>query len=240
MAEQFHTSFIPKKNLDGPRRDNVTGSGFALFVGILATIVSVALVGGVYAYEAYLQSAIGRKEEQLRQQRDAFAPEVIRDMSRLSTKLSVADRLLRDHVAVSEIFNLLQQVTLKTIQFNTFNFGSGQDGVHVTLQGQGLSFSSVALQADEFARNPNFSDTMFSNFALDSRGNVTFSVSTLVNPRLISYREVAGQRSSIVVEPLENLEPIQVEPITEEVSEGVVQESEVPIDAGYDQTFEGI
>lgn len=237
MAEQFQTSFIPKKTADDPKRDNVTGGGFALFIGILAIVASVALVGGVYAYEAYLGNAIERKEEQLRQQRDAFAPEVIREMSRLSSKISVSERLLRDHVAVSEIFQLLQEVTLQTIQFNSFNFGSGQDGVRVTLQGQGLSFTSVALQADEFTKNPNFSDTMFSNFALDNRGNVTFSVTTLVNPKLISYREIAGQRGSAVVEPMVNPAPIQVTPSPDAV-EGALPAGETPVNENSTQTGE--
>lgn len=202
MAEQFQTSFIPKKTVETAQEKTFSGSGLVLFVGILTLVISLVLAGGVFAYDSFLKSSVTRKEEQLRQQRDAFAPEVIREMARLSTKLTVAKNLLKEHVAVSEIFALLQNVTLQTVRFSSFSFSEGEQGIQVTMQGEGLSFTSVALQADEFAKNPNLTNSIFSGFSLDNRGNVVFTVTTTVNPSVVSYPESMERRGSASVETL--------------------------------------
>lgn len=204
MADQFQTSFIPKKTAETEQRDSFSGAGLSLFIGILTLVISVVLVGGVFAYDAYLNSAAQRKEEQLQQQREAFAPELIREMARLSDKIITAESLLSKHVAVSEIFELLQQTTLKTVRLTSFSFSNTDRGVQVTLQGEGLSFTSVALQADEFSKNPNLSGTVFSGFALNNFGNVAFSATTIVNPNLISYSKGMERRGSASVQEIYN------------------------------------
>ncbi len=204
MADQFQTSFIPKKTAETEPRESFSGAGLSLFIGILTLVISVVLTGGVYGYDAYLKGAVQRKEEQLQQQREAFAPELIREMARLSDKIAAAEGLLNKHVAVSEIFELLQQTTLKTVRFTSFTFNNTDRGIQVALQGEGLSFTSVALQADEFSRNPNLSGTIFSGFALNNFGNVTFSASTVVNPNLISYSKGMERRGSASVQEIYN------------------------------------
>lgn len=200
MAEQFQTSFIPKKVTETEPKKTFSGSGLILFLGILLLVISVILAGGILAYDSYLKGAVVRKREQLQQQREAFAPELIRNMSRLSTKLTVANDLLKNHIAVSQVFQLLQDITLKTVQFNSFLFSNTDKGIQVTMRGLGLSFSSVALQADEFAKNANLSNSVFSGFGLDQQGNVTFSVTTLVHPKLISYSEHVSDGGSASVD----------------------------------------
>ncbi len=214
MAEQFQTSFIPKKAVETKApQGGFSGAGIASFVGILVLVISVALAGGVFAYDIYLNNAVARKEAQLQQQRDAFAPEVIRDMARLSTKISVAENLLTQHIATSEVFNLLQTLTLQTVRFTSFAFSNTEKGIQVTMQGEGLSFTSVALQADEFARNANLTGTVFSSFALNNVGNVTFSVITTINPKIISYPESVTKRGTAVMEV--PVQPIATVPQTE-------------------------
>ncbi len=240
MAEQFQTSFIPKKAVETQApQGGFSGAGIASFIGILSLVVSVALAGGVFAYDIYLNNAITRKEAQLQQQRDAFAPEVIRDMSRLSTKISVSENLLTQHIATSEIFNLLQALTLQTVRFTSFSFSTTEKGIQVTMQGEGLSFTSVALQADEFARNANFTGTVFSSFALNNVGNVTFSVITTVNPKIISYPESVTKRGTAVmdvpVQPVATVPQEQSLPAPEEAQ--AVQAPETPEAVENPQTF---
>ncbi len=202
MADQFQTSFIPKKSAETEQRESFSGSGLSFFIGILTLVISVVLVGGVFAYDSYLNAAAQRKEGQLQQQREAFAPELIREMARLSDKIVVAEGLLNRHIAVSEIFELLQQTTLKTIRFTSFSFSNTDRGIQVTLQGEGVSFTSVALQADEFSKNPNLSGTVFSGFALNNFGNIAFSATTIVNPNLISYSKGMERRGSASVQEI--------------------------------------
>jgi hypothetical protein len=201
MAEQFQTSFIPKRVVETPTKGEVSGAGITFVVGLGVLIVSLLLAGGVFGYGQYLKGSIENKKNQLQLQKDAFQPELIRAMARLSDKMKIGQQLLKDHIAASEIFALLQQDTLQTVRFSSFAFSHTQDGsVKISLQGQGLSFTSVALQADAFSQERFLKDTLFSGFALDPVGNISFSVAATVDPAVVSYENLVHQGGTARVE----------------------------------------
>ncbi|MCR4274966.1 MAG: hypothetical protein NUW02_02875 [Candidatus Campbellbacteria bacterium] len=188
MAEQFQTSFIPKKVVE-QKSNHVSMVGIFLTISIVLLVISLASVGGVLLYEKYLTSSLASKKEDLQQQREAFAPELIRDMARLDRKLATSQQLLKGHVSVTGIFELLQDLTLKTVRFTNLVYSQGDEGIQVTLKGEGQSFTSVALQSDEFGKSSALSEAVFSSFQLNERGNVNFSVTAIVNPSVVSFTE---------------------------------------------------
>ncbi|MEK7606353.1 MAG: hypothetical protein AAB458_02050 [Patescibacteria group bacterium] len=187
MAEQFQTSFIPKKSFDvGPVKPARVTSLFFI-ISMLLFILSVAAAAGVFGYQKFLESSIVRKKEELQKARAAFEPELIRELSRLDTKLRTAEELLSTHIAVTGIFELLQGVTLETVQFTDFGYALEPLGVRITMSGLARSFASVALQSDEFGKNRFIREPVFSGFSLDDRGDVEFSVTALIDPSVVSY-----------------------------------------------------
>ena len=188
MAEQFQTSFIPKKVVE-QKSSHVSMVGIFLTISIVLLVISLASVGGVLLYEKYLTSALASKKEDLQQQREAFAPELIRDMERLDRKLALSQKLLKGHVSVTGIFELLQDLTLKTVRFTNLSYSQNEEGITITLKGEGQSFTSVALQSDEFGKSSFLSEAVFSSFQLNERGNVNFSVTAMVNPSVVSFTE---------------------------------------------------
>ncbi len=188
MAEQFQTSFIPKKVVE-EKSSRISGAGILLVFGVVLLVLSLVSVGGVMLYEKYLDSALASKKEDLQQQRAAFAPELIRDMARLDKKLTVGRKLLNEHVAVTGVFELLQELTLKTVRFTHFSYSHNEDGIQIVLKGEGQSFTSVALQSDEFGDSSYLTEAIFSDFQLNERGNVNFSVTANVNKSVVSFLE---------------------------------------------------
>ncbi len=189
MAEQFQTSFIPKKSFDDvgtPKAPKRSGILFALSTILL--ILSLLSAGGVFAYGRFLESSITNKKGALQKARAAFEPELIRELSHLDMKFKTAEELLNSHIAVSGIFDLLEDTTLETVRFTDFSFGLDPKGIRLMMSGSARSFSSVALQSDEFGKNRFISEPVFSGFDLDERGNVTFSVSSLVDSAVVSYQ----------------------------------------------------
>jgi hypothetical protein len=193
MAQEFQTSFIPKKTFDvgtaPTRRSQATLSGLIFFIAVVIFIVSVLGAAGTYLYGKYLESAITTKKENLERAKNAFEPELIRDLARLDTKLRLAQQLIDRHVAPSGIFDLLESLTLETVRFKTMNYEVDQEGVHLRLEGEGRSFASVALESDEFGKNRSIKEPVFSNFDLNEKGDVKFSVEAIIDPALISYKE---------------------------------------------------
>lgn len=213
MAEQFQTSFIPKKVVE-QKSSSVSGSGILMVISGVMLVLSLLSVGGVLLYEKYLASALVSRKESLQKQRDSFAPELIRDMARLDRKLTVAQTLLQDHVSVSGIFELLQELTLKTVRFTNLSYTQTPEGIAIKLQGEGQSFSSVALQSDEFGKSSSLSESVFSNFQLNDRGNVNFAVSAIVNPSVVSFvdRKERGAGAAQVSMPVTEPAPVAVTP----------------------------
>ncbi len=193
MAQEFQTSFIPKKTFEtGPATKTRVGAGgiFSIIAACLF-VLSLLISGGVFLYERFLATSIERKKETLEQAKKAFEPELIRELSRLDSRLSLAEDLLDEHIAPSGLFDLLEDVTLETVRFTTLGYGIEESGVRVTLQGEARSFASVALQSDEFAKNRSIRDPIFSGLTLDERGAVEFTVNALIDPALLSYKDRA-------------------------------------------------
>ncbi len=188
MAEQFQTSFIPKKTFDIAGEAKSKPRGSILFTAaVIVLVLAVLSAGGVFGYKKFLESSIENKREALQRARSAFEPELIRELSHLDTKIATAEKLLTEHVAISGIFDLLQSATLETVQFTNFGFAVEPEGIRLTMSGVARSFNSVALQSDEFVKNRFISQPVFSNLALNQRGDVTFSASALIDPAAVSY-----------------------------------------------------
>lgn len=203
MAEQFQTSFIPKKTFDVgpvPKAAASSVSGVISFIAVILLVLSVVSAAGVFLYERFLLTSIKNKEETLERAKSAFEPELIRELSRIDAKFTIGEQLLDSHVAPSGLLDLLEDVTLETVRFTGFSYLSDSEGLRMTLQGEARSFASVALQSDELGRNRSLRETAFTDLTLDERGNVQFTVSAIIDPALVSYRERAAQGGSAFFE----------------------------------------
>lgn len=200
MAQEFQTSFIPKKTFDvgAPARpsSSTTLSSVLSFIAVAIFVLSLLGAAGIFLYGRFLVSSIESKKESLERAKNAFEPELIRELSRLDAKLRISQDLLNEHLAPSGIFNLLEGITLETVRFTNMSYSIGEDGVALVLQGEARSFASVALQSDEFGKNRSIMSPAFSGLTLDERGNVEFTVNAIIDPTTLSYREQATRGGS--------------------------------------------
>lgn len=194
MDPQVPTSFIPKKPLVGESRSG--GGGLIMLLAILIFVASLLAGGGVFAYEKYLDKALADKDASLKKAEGAFDTASIVDLSRLDIRLGEAHNLLQSHVAPSGVFTFLSATTLERVQFTSLDLGIDVDGsAKIQLSGVADSFSSLALQSDQFSGAKVLRDVVFSGISNDPTGRVQFSVSASVDPSILSY---AKQNSSSV------------------------------------------
>lgn len=202
MDPQTTTSFIPKKPLvSGSRRGSTVG--LLMLASILIFIMSLVAAGATFLYEQYLKSAIDSKSNSLTISQNAFDLGVIQDLVRLDSLIGQSKEILTKHVAPSAIFYLLSSQTLEKVQFSKFEYAAGESGVAtIHLDGTADSFSTVALQSDQFGASKVLKNIVFSNINISAdTGRVTFSVSAGVDPSLTLYSRTVAQGAALETAP---------------------------------------
>lgn len=191
MDPQVPTSFIPKKPLVGESRSG--GTGLLMLAAVLMFVASLLAAGGVFAYSKFLDKSIADKDSSLKKAEGAFDTASIVDLSRLDIRLTQARKLLGSHVAPSGVFTFLSATTLERVQFTSLNLDVNDDGsAKLTLDGVADSFSSLALQSDQFSAAKVLRDVVFSGISTDASGRVVFSLSASVDPSILSYAKQNG------------------------------------------------
>ncbi len=198
MEQNFQTSFIPKKPMIEERA--VAKRSVGLFavasIFILFTILLTSLA--LYFYKGILAKQIGEMKTSLDVAKTRFEPTKITELQVLDKRLRASNELLSKHTAITPVFNVLQDITLKTVRYTKFSYDLGSDTadkVNIKLTGTAAGYKYIALQSDLFAENKNLIDPVFSNLTLDDKGNVMFNLEFSVDPTLINYKLMLSKES---------------------------------------------
>lgn len=195
MEPKFQTSFIPKKPISVAPKKRTEGNPAGIFflLGLILFLASISTAGGLFLYQQYLIQSIERKSESLERARAAFEPALIKEMNRLDVRMKSAQEVLDKHMALSAFFELLEKSTLKSVQFENFNYSvDGEGKINISMRGRALSFSSVALQSDTFGNSTFIKEAIFSDLNLDQSSDVVFNFSAVLDPSLLSYSDSIG------------------------------------------------
>ena len=196
MEPNFQTSFIPKKPIVEERAVPGRSVGIFTIISIFILFTVILATGGLYLYKANLVKNIAKMENDLNLAKNRFEPSKITELQLLDKRLRASSEILSRHIAITPVFQALQDITMKTVRYTKFSydFGDVKDAknarVIIKLSGQAVGYRSVALQSDLFAKNKNLIDPVFSNLALDDKGNVLFDLEFLVDPALVDYRQM--------------------------------------------------
>ncbi|MFZ2887003.1 MAG: hypothetical protein WA021_04260 [Minisyncoccia bacterium] len=196
METGIKSSFIPQAPVVGPGSARRRGGGFDFFVilSIMLFVASATLAAGVFLYVQFLESSNASKLEQLERAKQAFEPALIEELTRLDDRMRSADIVLSQHIAPGALFKLLEQLTLQTVSFSSFDFTSADDTINISMQGLAQSVNSIALQADLLSRSGMIVNPIFSDINRQI-GGVRFNFSADVRPEALSYRMLVGAPS---------------------------------------------
>lgn len=191
MEPKFQTSFIPKKPIlasEGAVRKTVD---FFMIISVVIFLASGVLLAGVYTYKFILAKNITNLQSSLAKASDAFEEDFIGEVNRFNTRIETSKDLLGKHVSASAIFGLLAKHTLVTVSYNDFSYLYSSDGtVKIILRGVAQSYASIALQSEEFGKqNQYIKSPIFSDLTPDQNGNISFTLTMLLDKNLISYQK---------------------------------------------------
>jgi len=212
MDQSFQTSFIPKKPVIEERTKVKAPMGLFTIISIFVFIAMAVSYAGLYFYKGILTKSISSMENDLTLAKNRFEPEKITQLKLLDKRLRSSNEILSKHISVTPIFKALQEVTLKTVRYTKFSYDLGEGNgstIAIKLSGQAVGYRSIALQADLFAQNERVNkhiiDPVFSNLALDDKGNVLFDLQFLVDADFVDYKrtlesEIPATPSSAVTD----------------------------------------
>ena len=178
-------SFIPKASLTASSRGGV---GLLFLLALIIFVMSLVSAGAAFGYRQILNNTIAGKDGDLRRAEGAFDAGTIQDLLRMDSRLKQARLLLQKHVAPSAILYFLSTITLERVQLGSFDMTLNKDGgASISVSGTADSFSSVALQSDQFGSTKVLKDVIVSGVSVNDTGKVSFSVNATVDPSLILY-----------------------------------------------------
>jgi hypothetical protein len=181
-----------------------------LTISIVIFILSIGAAGFAFAWEKILDSEQNQYKNTLAKDQDQFNTSLINTLTKANTKIDIAKSLIANHLDVSEIFNIISQLTIANVQWKSLTFSApaasgasanaASNGITISMQGQTDSYYSVAYQSDVFGQSSTFGtnkvikNPVLSNLSVGSDGKVGFSFTALVDPSELSY--IAGASST--------------------------------------------
>jgi hypothetical protein len=211
METKFQTSFIPKKSVASiggvgvakatPRRS----SSLFMILAVMIFIISLGAVGGMYLWKEYLVSKQENYKKQLVQKEKQFDSNLIQQLKRENVKIDLAKQLLDKHLAVSSIFSIISQFTIRDVRFLSMDVSAPNDqssDLKFDMDGYGTSLQAVAFQSDvlgqleqyglrDIVKNPIMSDP-----SLDASGAVSFGFTATINPNSLSYEKLISSMTN--------------------------------------------
>jgi hypothetical protein len=200
METKFQTSFIPKRPIAAEQTAH-TGPSVSLFmlISVILFIVSLAGAGFVIFWKDHLVTQKAQFQDTLTKNQQQFNPDLIEKLGKINTKIDLSKQLLGSHLAVSEIFNIVAQLTAEHVRFNSLDFSSpksSKDQIIITMKGEGVSFNDIAFQSDVFGKSVQYGtnkviiNPILSDLGLNQNGNVSFTFTTNLDPKDILYTKV--------------------------------------------------
>lgn len=203
METKFQTSFIPKKQFTPTGGLNVQasrGNTSSLFMTLatLLFIASLVAAGGMYFWKSYLLSSQVTYKTQLAEREKQFNSDLIEELKHQNIKIDTAKTLIENHIATSQIFEIIGKLTIESVRFLSMDLTVGttyNEGVKINMKGYGTSLSAVAWQSDvlsqleqyglrKVVKNPILSDP-----TVDTDKTVSFGLSATVDSASLSYRK---------------------------------------------------
>lgn len=173
-------------------------TSYFMMAAVLLFIVSIGAAGGVYFSKSYYESSQSEYKNQLAQREKQFNPNLIEDLKRQNVKIDFGKQLLNNHVAMSQIFDIVQRLTTEKVRFTSMDLttgATGADGVKINMKGYGTSLSVVAFQSDVLGKLEKYGlrnvvkNPILSDPALDTNGLVSFGFTATIDPKYLTYEK---------------------------------------------------
>lgn len=209
MEQKFQTSFIPKKqnlsqvsgvisNGTVKKAKSTTTESIFMFVAVIIFVISVAGIAGAYFWKSYLTSTNELFKKELATREGQFQIETIEKLKAINFQIDSAKKILKSHIAVSRVFDIVQKLAVDNVRFTSMDFKGGSvDSGDITLniKGYGKDLPSIAFQSDilgqlsDYGLGKVIKSPILSNPTTNANGTVSFELSARIDANALSYEK---------------------------------------------------
>jgi len=192
MEPKFQTSFIPKRPIGSTASSSSGVVRSTNILSILATIVFIitALTSlGLFFYKQALTGQIEQNDKDIASVSTALEPQKIQDLIDANSRISTTKILLEDHVVLSKLLLLLNDLTLKKMRLTELIYKNQNDISSLSLTGELQTYNALAEEQNIFSKNEFIKNPVFSNFVLGDNGYITVDFRAMIDPNLVSYKK---------------------------------------------------
>lgn len=191
MEPKFQTSFIPKKPINSSQNSGIDVMHDTNIFSVIAAvvfIVSILVSGGLFFYKKSLISQIAKADSDILATKAAFEPEKIKELMDINNRLLSTKNLLENHIVVSQILVLMEDLVLKKMRFVDFKYANHNTEPTITVSGEIQTYNALAEQQSVFSQNEYLKETTFTNFNLAENGYIQVNFTAKIVPALLSYK----------------------------------------------------
>ncbi len=211
MDNGTKVSFIPKKPMSRRTERRTRPVSFLLFSSFFIFFITLAGYGGLYFYNTNLKTVLDNKTKELEVAKEKADPTgAIEKAEKLQIKITNTKNLLNKHVAPSQIFDLLQEITLKSIVLDGFTLEKRNKQVSqveskntpqaistfnfvINTSGTAQSYASLAYQSDilkkEIKENNRIESFLITNLSPNEKGEISFTLEIVLHEPFLSYKD---------------------------------------------------
>ncbi len=201
MDTKFQTSFIPKKPIVMDPRviKHSGGTSVLMFISVIIFTVSLAGAGFTFVWKDILIKQQDTYRADLKKAQNRFDIPLIEKLKKANIKIDLGAQLLKRHLAVSEVFNIISSLVADGVRFTSLEFtapAGDAESPRITMKGLGNSYPSIAWQSDVFGQSSKYGknkvlkNPVLSEPTVDPDGNVVFTFTATLNADDISYEKV--------------------------------------------------
>jgi hypothetical protein len=193
MEPKFQTSFIPKKPVGSSQGSGIEKIQSTNIFSITATIIFIVTIlvsVGLFFYKNILNNQIETANANIEAARADFEPEKIQQLLDANARILSVKNLLENHVVVSRVLVLMQDLTVKKMRFISLNYVNKNNDPTITITGEIQTYNALAEQQDAFLKNESMKNPGFSDFNLGDNGYISVNFSSKIDPGYVSYKKM--------------------------------------------------
>lgn len=162
------------------------GGAWLFNLALVAFVASLVAAGGLFLYQRSLAASRADWEQQVAGQEEDLKPELLAQLSDLSTAIGVTRQLLSSHVYASNILLFIQSVVHPAVSFSSLAFS--RDARKIELVGAANSYQAVAEQVEILEANPLVEKVDFGGLARNEKGLVNFRTAIIFKLGLLQVK----------------------------------------------------
>jgi hypothetical protein len=170
-------------------------------------LASLVAAGGAYVWKGVLNSSQESYKTQLAERERQFNIDLIEELKRANTRIDLASKLLANHLAISQVFDVIARLTISNVRFTSLELARDPaapgEEIRINMRGYGTSLSAVAFQSDVLGQLEQYGlrkvvkNPMLTDPTIDQGGTVSFGFSATLDPSTMTYaKSVRGEAPS--------------------------------------------